>query len=350
MSSPSVLTPVALPTIVDDFYDPGEVDALFGVVKQHGPWDTILAHHFTSTEEYLSVSGAKDSAGTGNRALSDFISPSFRGYLADDGIVLYPELHDLYFGRKLLDPVLAMHNAKYGFASHMLFNVGVPSHSFDAGHFDSPSFRGVGIHNSPIWLISVMHKSTLFRKWEVKTGQMITYFYSSGPDGGFTYWPEGPDADPKRLVPPFWNTCMLADNSNMFHRRESGGPVAERDHPDIRLESKFGYDGDDLWSIRNADKVIGRYRTDQLRFLFHHTSLVFDDLAAVRQYLDHTDDLTHEKVIDILIDDLRTRGVEFTDPTDPLHDGEFLAVLNATYATAPARYPADAPMPVRGAA
>src|SRR5256885_12521388 len=55
-------------------------------------------------------------------------SDLFRGYLAQEGVALYDEVHDIYFSRKLLDPVKKMHGAKYGFAHHMLFNLSGPSH------------------------------------------------------------------------------------------------------------------------------------------------------------------------------------------------------------------------------
>ncbi|WP_262401464.1 hypothetical protein [Actinomadura sp. CNU-125] len=343
------ITPVMHPTLVHDFYEPDEVEALFGIVRRHAPWKLVLAHHFKSTEEYLAVSGGAG-VDPAEVSLSDFIAPVFRDYLAEEGVVFYPEVHDLYFSKKLLDPVKEMHGAKYGLALHMLFNTGVPSHSFDAGHFDSANWRGCSIVNTPIWLLSVMAKSGLFDHWAVKTGQMITYFYNSDIDGGFTYWPDGPDLPPRRFKAPFDNTCILSDNSKMYHRRESNGPAHQRDHPDIRLESLLHSEDPDHWVVRNGDREIARYRDRDMRTLFHYTALVFDELSDVRTYLDRTDDLTHEKVFEVLVHDLRRRGVKFTEPTDPMTDPEFIALLNKTYEMAPREYPAAAPPAVRGAA
>ncbi|MGW9131896.1 hypothetical protein [Streptomyces sp. NPDC055681] len=186
-------------------------------------------------------------------------------------------------------------------------------------------------------------------KWAIKTGQMITYFYDSDIDGGFTYWPDGPDCAPKRFPAPFNNTCILSDNSLMYHRRESNGPAHMRDYPEIRLESLLHHE-EGQWVVRNGEREIARYEDKDMRSLFHYTALVFDDLLDVRRYLDHTDDLTHERVLGILMHDLKQKGISFPEPEDPMKDADFIALLNATYAMAPVTYPAEAPVARRGAA
>lgn len=346
MTNRHPLTPVKPPEVIDDFYRPDEIRTLFGVVREHAPWKLILAHHFKSAEEYLAVSGAAG-VDPSNVQLSDFAAPTFRNYLAEQSVVLFPEVHDIYFSKRLLDPVKEMHGAKYGFPNLMLFNIGVPSHSFDAGHFDNRNWRGVSNLNTPAWLLASMAKSGLFDRWELKTGHMITYFCDSDIDGGFTYWPEGPDKAPKRYVPPFNNTCMLSDNSKMYHRRESNGPRHLRDYPDLRMDSLLHSDGPDEWVIRNGEQEIARYHDRDMRTLFHYGAFVFDDMPEVRQYLDHTDDLTHERAIGILIDDMKKRGVKCSEPSDPLTDREFIALVNKTYHMAPASYPPEAPIAPR---
>ncbi|MEV3964225.1 hypothetical protein AB0M34_25615 [Nocardia sp. NPDC050193] len=160
--------------------------------------------------------------------------------------------------------------------------------------------------DTPVWLLSVMAKSGLFDEWEVKTSQVITYFYDSDIDGGFTYWPEGPDRAPRRLAAPFWNTAVLSDNSKMFPWREANGPRDRRDMPELEMHTRLHGDNGQ-WVVRNGDTEIGRYTDRDVRTLFHYTALVFDDRRDADRYLDHTD----EKVFDILGDDLKRRGVEF---------------------------------------
>lgn len=339
------MTPVAPPTVIPDFFSPDEVETIKSVIRSNAPWQMLLAHHFSSTEEYLAVSGGKDRKP--GATLSDFVAPVFRGILANAGVVYYPELNDIYFGRKLLDTARSLHGCEYGMSYDLLFNICGPSHSFDAGHFDTGSFRGIGLHNSPIWLLAVMAKSGLFDAWEVKTAQVITYFYDSDIDGGFTYWPDGPDREPARFEAPFNNTAILTDNSRMYHRRESNGARDQRDYPEIDLSSKLYAVGDDEWSIRNGDTEIRRVEDSDTRMLLHYTALLFDDREDVRRYQEHTDDLTQRQVCDMLIADMRSKGISVADPVDPLTDTAFIAKCTDFYAMAPEIYPAEAPLEKR---
>lgn len=341
------LTPVAAPTVTSDFYSPQEIDTLFGAVREHAPWKLILAYHFTSTEEYLAVSGA--AKGKPDATLADFTAPVFRGWLGKDGVAFYEEVHDIYFSRKLLDPIKRLHGGQYALAHHMMFNICGPAHSYDAGHFDSGNWRGITSANTPLWLMSVMAKSGLFDAWEIKTGQVITYFYDSDIDGGFTYWPDGPDRAPRRLPAPFSNTAILSDNSRMYHRREASGPRDRRDLSALRMDSQLYPDGD-AWVVRNGGTEIARYAHRDTRSLFHFTGMVFDDAADVNRFLDHTDDLTTDKVFGVLLADLKTRDIRFTEPTDPMTDRDFIALLTEAYAMAPVEYPAEAPLDVHQAA
>lgn len=339
------MTPVAPPKLLPDFFSPDEVATIKSVIRENSSWRLLLAHHFSSTEEYLAVSGGKEKRP--DAKLSDFIAPVFRGILANAGVVFYPELNDIYFGRKLLDTARQLHGARYGMSYDLLFNICGPSHSFDAGHFDTGSFRGIGLHNSPIWLLAVMAKSGLFDEWEVKTAQVITYFYDSDIDGGFTYWPDGPDREPARFTAPFRNTAILTDNSRMYHRRESNGPRDQRDYPEIDMTSTIHAVGSDQWSIRNGDTEIRRIHDGDTRMLLHYTALLFDDLDDVKRYQEHTDDLTQERVCAMLIADMRAKGVTVEDPVDPLTDTAFIAQCTAFYDMAPVNYPTEAPLEKR---
>jgi hypothetical protein len=51
--------------------------------------------------------------------------------------------------------------------------------------------------------------------------------------------------------------------------------------------------------------------------------------------MDHTDDLTHERVIDTLITDLRRKGIRVAEPSDPFHDDDFIHALLSAYTIAP---------------
>ena len=85
------------------------------------------------------------------------------------------------------------------------------------------------------------------------------------------------------------------------------------------------------WRITTDGKVIQQIPEEEFRFLVHWGANLYLDFDELKRALDHTDDLTHERIFDILIDDLRARGVAFSPPSDPLTDPAFIGVVNAVY-------------------
>ena len=341
------MIPAVPPRFIENIYTPEETEILFDIVRHHGPWCLIAAQHFSSAEEYMAVAGPKNDSGH-TLELADLLTPTFRGYFGNYGLSLEPSAHEIYYSRRTLDMIKGMHGAAYAVPNSFLFNVRAPAHSFDAGHFDSPSWRGMDKFNTPTWLLSVMAKSGLFDKWELRSGQVIAYFYDSDLDGGFTYWPDGPDAAPARFPAPFHNTGILTHNEKMFHRGEASGPRTRRSIPGLQFRSTIQGVGENEWAICNGEQEIARYHDREMRFLFHYGAFVFEDLTDLRRYFEHSDDLSPDLTVAMLLDDLHHRGIECREPSDPLRDREFVAVLNRAYAMAPAEYPDEAPLDVVG--
>jgi len=91
--------------------------------------------------------------------------------------------------------------------------------------------------------------------------------------------------------------------------------------------------------------VIARHRTDQLRFLVHWSAEVFSDFDELKKNMEGTDDLTIERAIDMMVDDVNARGTTLDVPSEPLHDPVFIAALNAAYDLGgPSVYPEEAPI------
>ena len=68
-------------------------------------------------------------------------------------------------------------------------------------------------------------------------------------------------------------------------------------------------------------------------------------LAGFALVFDGTDDLTVDKAIDMLVDDLGNKGIKLDVPAQPLHDPAFIGALNAAYDLGgPAIYPDEAPV------
>ncbi len=165
--------------------------------------------------------------------------------------------------------------------------------------------------------------------------QVITWWYR-GENGTFTYWPDGPHGEPQVLRHPLWNKGVVVQNEVMFHRGDPVGRPDERDIPGLKHRSMLGYDAErDDWAITTDDEVIRRYQPNEMRLLVHWSAELYADRAEAEKAADHSDDLTVDAVCERLLADLRRRGVTVDDPSDPLHDTDFIRALIATYTIAP---------------
>jgi hypothetical protein len=328
-----VLTPVAPPRVLEPVYTDDEYERLLGVVQQHGPWPIIAAHHFETVDELIATTTGvvpKDHGLT----LDDVAAAQFRGFFAKNSVCFHPELEDVFYNTRFLEEIRSYWNVPYAKPTMMLFNLCGPDGSGTGPpHLDAVTFRGVRIENTPIWLQNVMAKSGLFSDYLVKMGQIITWWYL-GPEGTFTYWPDGPLQPPKRLDHPLWNKGVVVQNEMMFHR---GDPVGEpRPIEGLKHRSLIGYEAeDDAWTITTDGEPIRRYEPSDMRLLVHWNAELYADMDECRKVMDHTDDLSHDQVVDTLIADLRSKGRKVTMPSDPLHDVEFIQTLTEIYTIAP---------------
>jgi hypothetical protein len=345
MELSNVLRPASPPVEVSDVYTDDQRQRLLEVVHTQGPWKLTIAQHFASADELMAtMSGAFPEGFT--PSLDLFLTPTFRGYLANYGAVLYPQLHDVFYNETFLESAKSYWNAQYAKPELMLFNINGPCANRDPGHLDSPSFRGVRHGNAPTWLCSVMGKSGLFTDYLIKMAQVITWF-SHDETSGFTYWPEGPLKQPQRLLPPVYNRGVVVQNEMMVHRGEANGPLDQQVPDGLCFDTVFTGDpaDKDLWLLENDDRVIARHHTNELRFLVHWSAEVFSDFDELKKNMDGTDDLTIDKAIDMLVDNLANTGIRLDVPSEPLHDPEFIGALNAAYDLgAPTFYPDAAPL------
>ena len=97
-----VLRPAAPPREISDVYTPDQKERLLDVVRTEGPWKLIIAQHFASAEELMATMSGMFPEGF-EPSLDLFLTPTFRGYLANYGAVLYPELHDVLLQRVVLE-------------------------------------------------------------------------------------------------------------------------------------------------------------------------------------------------------------------------------------------------------
>jgi hypothetical protein len=330
------LRPVTPPRILERVYSDDEHERILEIVRRHGPWPTITAHHFDTVEELVATtSGPMRDGDTGSLTLDDIATAHFRGYFAKHSTCYYTELEDCFYNAAFLDLARDYWGAQYARPTHMLFNLCGPHDSGLSPHLDAVTFRGVRIENSPVWLQNVMGKSGLFADYLVKMAQVITWWYR-GENGTFTYWPDGPFGAPRHLDHPLWNKGVVVQNEAMFHRGDPVGRPDERAIEGLRHRSLLEYDGeDDNWSITTDGHVIRRYHPDEMRLLVHWSAEVYADADELEKNMDHSADLTHDVVFDRLLADLRARGIDVAEPSDPLHDTELIRALIGAYTIAP---------------
>ena len=340
----ATLRPVSEPKVIDNVYTQEQLDRVVAVIRREGPWKAIIAQHFASPEELVATLTGARSNSDKPPSFDDFLTANFRGYLAEGGLCFYPELEDVFYNQAFLDHVRGYWGVEYAQPTLMLFNIQGPSESHDTAHIDGTSYRGIVHENTPIWLMNLMVKTGLFNRWQKKMAQVITWFYQGNIGGGFTYWPEGPHLQPKRVPAPMWNRGVIVQNEMMYHRGESNGPV-ERRHPEgLAFHSLFEADPDrsDGWQITTDGKVIQKIPAEEFRLLIHWGCEVFMDDEELKLTLDHTDDLTHDRVFDMIIADLRERGETFEMPSDPLTDQKFIGLMTRVYDLGkPTHYPPE---------
>jgi len=336
--------PVAPPRVIESAYTQEQFDRVVRVVRENGPWPLILAENFKSPEEVIATTGGTIPEGltlTWDMILQG--SGVFRGYLARQGVCYYPELHDSYYNARFLELVRGYWGAKYAEPETFLFNIQGATAIGGPPHLDGTVFRGMTMENTPIWLLLIMSKSGLFRHWQSKKAQLTGWFYK-GHIGGFNYWPDGPRGDVKQVHAPMWGCAVLAENEMMFHHARATGPASKRRVDGMDISSTFGIDptSPNDWQIETNGEVNQRIPAEDMRLLLHWGARVFMDFDELKTALDHTDDITHERALDMLMSDLRQRNVAFQVPTDPFSDRAFVAALSKAYdVKGPANIPVD---------
>lgn len=325
-------TPVAPPQIIEGAYTEDQHRRLLKLVRDKGPWAMILAQHFKSPEEVVATTSGTMPEGF-KPTWDMFMSPVFRGYLAKGATPLYPEIEDCFYNSKFLDLARAYWKADYARAENMLFNIQGPCRGSDTPHVDATNFRGVDSLNAPVWLMNMMVKSGLFERWRCKKAQVITWYYRGKVGGGFNYWPDGPKAEPRQIRAPMWGRAVVVENEMMYHTAEASGPEALRRPEGLSINSMMSADPQDPtgWQITTEGKVIQRLPEEEFRLLLHWGADIYTDYADLKRSLDHSDDIGKDQVFDMLIADLRARGLTFEVPTDPLTDPKFITLLTQTY-------------------
>lgn len=335
MSDQTIFRPVAPPQVIENAFTPDQHERLLKVVRDNGPWSLILAQHFKSPEEVVATTSGMTPEGF-KPSWDMFLTPVFRGYLAQGHTVIHPEIEDCFYNSKFLDLVRGYWKAEYARPENMLFNIQGPCPGSRNPHVDATRFRGISYQNTPVWLMNMMVKSGLFERWRARKAQVITWYYKGSIGGGFNYWPDGPQGEPAQIRAPMWGRAVVVENEMMFHTAEACGPERLRRPAGLSIESvmQAGTEPGN-WDIVDKGQVIQTVPEQEFRLLLHWGADIFTDLADLKRTLDHSDDIGHEQVFDMLIADLRARGLSFEVPSDPMTDQAFISLLTRVYDPGP---------------
>ena len=200
------------------------------------------------------------------------------------------------------------------------------------------TFRGVRIENTPVWLQNVMGKSGLFTDYLVKMAQVITWWYL-GENGTFTYWPDGPLGEPSAArAPAVEQGRRRAERDDVPPRRPGRAARTSATSTGLKNRSLLGYDaGADDWVSHHRRGGDPPLPTEQMRLLVHWSAEVYADAEELEMNLDRSRDLTFDVVFERLLADLHARGVNVTEPSDPLHDSDFIRALTSNYSIVPTK-------------
>jgi hypothetical protein len=285
-----------------------------------------VQRYFANGAEYAALSGAES-----GRPM--VVAPVFRGNWAIDGkaVAGAEDLIDhgsfVCAARELFDAeIVRPQNVYVNLTWQLPFAQG-------AGHTDVPAFRGFDRTRYPITILTIMGLSGLFEDVRLSIATAVAWFYE-GADGGFEYWPEGPDTPSRIHEGRIENTAIVGDNDFMWHRVRPTGAVANG-MARLSLDSELVRE-DGAWAVRDTDRCLGRFGWDALRVSLSWKALVFGSDADRRRYDEHTDDIDLAEVVRRFTADLRERGVDFAAPENPLRDPAWISVLRDQYV----RYPA----------
>ncbi len=307
--------PIAIDSLLED------PDAVRDLLERHAPYAPVQ-RYLRSPAEFRNASGSA--------AQHQVIAPNFRGDWAFEGRVApgaelfleHGKLADAaarLFGSSLVRPFAVFSNITW----QLPFAQG-------GGHTDVPAFRGVDRRDHPTWLLTTMGHSRLFEEERIRIATAVAWFYE-GPDGGFEYWADGPDAPPTVHEGQISNTAIVGDNDFMYHRVRPVGRLDDGFPSGLSLESRLEHAGGDAWRIVDGDRTVATPEFQSLRVSVSWKAYVFRDEEERDRVDAGADALDVDDVWDRFYADLEARGIPFDRPPVPLDDEAFIDLLSRTY-------------------
>jgi len=319
--------PVTVDAVLDD------AALAWQLCERNGPYAHVLmlAEFAASMQAYrdAATSGSPDAVGVVQG--TEFLTmPIYRGNWAFAGQPHIDGVDAVLHNERLIEAARTVFDAEIVRPQIVYSNLTAPMPQ-NRKHTDVPTFRGVQRADYPAWVVSGMAASGLFERWRVKMATAVAWYYD-GPNGGFSYWPDGADAPEITIEPPS-NTAVVGDNDFMFHRVEAvgdGGPANVLDAM-VPIDSLLDFGADRRWRITKDDREFAEYAPDQIRISISWKAECFHDAEDARVYDEHVDDITFEQVHAMWRADCEARGVPLPPTDDPIGDPAFSAAIAAAY-------------------
>ena len=229
-------------------------------------------------------------------------------------------------GRDVVEPAIAYANLM------------VPGQEL-AVHTDVPEFRGANRKLLPQWLLVVMHHSGLFEEYRMPIATAIAWFHDC--DGGeLAFWPDGIDGAVERHEVRF-NTAMVLDTDSVFHGVDRVADVPADALPRIRTGMTLDFEGEHTWVVREpSGEVAARYRWPELRFSISWKAYCFRSETERAAWRAHDDDLSLDRILDALVDDLAARDRAPRDISRDATLGQLLIDEYIRFPASPSRFTA----------
>ncbi len=317
------------PVTVDGVLDDPEL--AWRLCEQNGPYRHVLLslqEFAASLRAYEDAARSKSPDAVGVMVDDELMTmPIYRGDFVSSGAVHIDGVDAVLRNERLIGAAQQVFDAEVVRPLIVFSNLTAPMPQ-NRKHTDVPTFRGVERSQYPAWVVQGMASSGLFERWRVKVATAVAWYYD-GPNGGFSYWPDG-GAAPEVTIEPPTNTAVVGDNDFMYHRVEA---VGDGRFALVPIDSLLSFDAAaDRWRISKGDRDFGNFGRDDVRISISWKAECFHDAEEARVFDEHLDDLTFDQVLGIWRADCDARGIALPEVADPLHDPTFEHAVAQAYA------------------
>lgn len=314
------------PIRIDCVFDRPEI--VRELIERHSPYLPVQ-RYFNNQAEF--------EASSGQGAM--FIAPNFRGDWAYDE-ALVEGIEPLLSHEGFREAAAKVFDAQVVRPQQVYCNCTVQlPFPQGAGHTDVPAFRGVDRMEFPISLLQLMGHSQLFERYRVFIATAVAWFYR-GKDGGFEYWPDGPDRDSKIHEGDIFNTAVVGDNDFMYHRVRPTGAREDGLLQGMTLDTRLERESGSAWRIVEGNSVLSSFDYAQIRSSISWKAMVFRDREEARVYDEKLDPLDINQVWTTFESDLASRGIDASCPPDPVANEDWMRTLSSAYIQEPAEHAA----------